>query len=45
MLTPPVVIPRSIDEPAEAPDYVCIQCGQAYLWKGNPPVLVKIPPG
>ena len=39
-LVPPVVAP-SISVPGYA-DYVCLGCGCAYVWLGNPPFLVRI---
>jgi len=41
-LVPPELMPlvSMSARGAPPPDYVCIKCGQPYLWEGNPPRLM-----
>jgi hypothetical protein len=42
LLVPPMP-PGSRTAPWE-PDYVCLHCGRAYHWIGNPPQLAPVEP-
>ena len=42
-LVPPILAPVRMENLDLDTDYVCLTCGCAYRWSGNPPVLILLP--